>query len=34
MNELNALFTTAGITGLLALTLMEIMLGIDNVIKD
>lgn len=32
MNELNELFTTAGITGLLALTLMEIMLGIDNVI--
>ena len=32
MNELNELFTTAGLTGLLALTLMEIMLGIDNVI--
>jgi predicted tellurium resistance membrane protein TerC len=32
MNELNLLFTTTGITGLLALTLMEIMLGIDNVI--
>lgn len=32
MHELNELFTTAGITGLLALTLMEIMLGIDNVI--
>ncbi|WP_462218937.1 TerC family protein [Ferruginibacter sp.] len=32
MNELNELFTTAGITGLLALTLMEVMLGIDNVI--
>jgi predicted tellurium resistance membrane protein TerC len=32
MNEINELFTTAGITGLLALTLMEVMLGIDNVI--
>jgi len=32
MEELNQLFTTAGLTGLLALTLMEIMLGIDNVI--
>lgn len=32
MNELNELFTTTGITGLLALTLMEVMLGIDNVI--
>jgi predicted tellurium resistance membrane protein TerC len=32
MNELNELFTTGGLTGLLALTLMEIMLGIDNVI--
>lgn len=32
MNELPALFTTNGLTGLLALTLMEIMLGIDNVI--
>jgi len=32
MNELNELFTAAGISGLLALTLMEIMLGIDNVI--
>jgi predicted tellurium resistance membrane protein TerC len=32
MNELHELFTTAGITGLLALTLMEVMLGIDNVI--
>jgi predicted tellurium resistance membrane protein TerC len=32
MNELNELFTTNGLTGLLALTLMEIMLGIDNVI--
>ena len=32
MNELNELFTTSGLTGLLALTLMEIMLGIDNVI--
>ena len=32
MNELSALFTTNGLTGLLALTLMEIMLGIDNVI--
>jgi predicted tellurium resistance membrane protein TerC len=32
MSELNELFTAAGISGLLALTLMEIMLGIDNVI--
>ncbi len=32
MNELNELFTTSGLMGLLALTLMEIMLGIDNVI--
>lgn len=32
MNELSQLFTTGGLTGLLALTLMEIMLGIDNVI--
>jgi predicted tellurium resistance membrane protein TerC len=32
MEELNQLFTTSGLTGLLALTLMEIMLGIDNVI--
>ena len=32
MNELSQLFTTNGLTGLLALTLMEIMLGIDNVI--
>ena len=32
MNDLSQLFTTAGLTGLLALTLMEIMLGIDNVI--
>ncbi len=32
MDELSQLFTTDGITGLLALTLMEIMLGIDNVI--
>ena len=32
MEELHQLFTTAGLTGLLALTLMEIMLGIDNVI--
>lgn len=32
MDQLSQLFTTAGITGLLALTLMEIMLGIDNVI--
>jgi predicted tellurium resistance membrane protein TerC len=32
MNELSQLFTTQGLTGLLALTLMEIMLGIDNVI--
>jgi len=32
MNELTQLFTTEGLTGLLALTLMEIMLGIDNVI--
>ncbi len=32
MNELSELFTTNGLTGLLALTLMEIMLGIDNVI--
>ena len=32
MNELNELFTTSGLTGLLALTLMEIMLGLDNVI--
>jgi predicted tellurium resistance membrane protein TerC len=32
MNELAELFTTGGLTGLLALTLMEIMLGIDNVI--
>jgi predicted tellurium resistance membrane protein TerC len=30
--ELSQLFTTSGLTGLLALTLMEIMLGIDNVI--
>jgi predicted tellurium resistance membrane protein TerC len=29
---LNQIFTTAGLTGLLALTFMEIMLGIDNVI--
>ena len=32
MEELNQLFTTTGLAGLLALTLMEIMLGIDNVI--
>jgi len=32
MEELSQLLTTQGITGLLALTLMEIMLGIDNVI--
>ncbi len=32
MQELSRLFTTQGITGLLALTIMEIMLGIDNVI--
>jgi predicted tellurium resistance membrane protein TerC len=32
MEEVKQLFTTAGLTGLLALTLMEIMLGIDNVI--
>jgi predicted tellurium resistance membrane protein TerC len=32
MNELSQLFTTDGLTGLLALTLMEVMLGIDNVI--
>jgi len=32
MESFNQLFTTAGLTGLLALTLMEIMLGIDNVI--
>ena len=32
MNELSQLLTTNGLTGLLALTLMEIMLGIDNVI--
>ena len=32
MEELNQLFTTAGLTGLVALTLMEVMLGIDNVI--
>ncbi len=32
MGELSQLFTTQGIIGLLALTLMEIMLGIDNVI--
>ncbi len=32
MEQLNQLFTTEGLTGLLALTLMEIMLGIDNVI--
>jgi predicted tellurium resistance membrane protein TerC len=32
MKELSQLFTAQGITGLLALTLMEIMLGIDNVI--
>lgn len=32
MGELTQLFTTQGLTGLLALTLMEIMLGIDNVI--
>lgn len=32
MHELNELFTTGGLAGLLALTLMEIMLGIDNVI--
>ena len=32
MEELRILFTTQGITGLLALTLMEIMLGIDNII--
>ena len=29
---MNELLTTAGITGLIALTFMEIMLGIDNVI--
>ncbi len=29
---MNELFTTAGIMGLLALTFMEVMLGIDNVI--
>jgi predicted tellurium resistance membrane protein TerC len=29
---MNEIFTTAGITGLIALTFMEIMLGIDNVI--
>jgi predicted tellurium resistance membrane protein TerC len=32
MDQLSQLFTTQGITGLVALTLMEIMLGIDNVI--
>lgn len=32
MEQLSQLFTTQGITGLLALTLMEIMLGIDNII--
>ncbi|MBS1510768.1 MAG: TerC family protein [Bacteroidetes bacterium] len=32
MKELQELFTTTGLSGLLALTLMEIMLGIDNVI--
>jgi predicted tellurium resistance membrane protein TerC len=32
MNEFSQLFTASGLTGLLALTLMEIMLGIDNVI--
>jgi predicted tellurium resistance membrane protein TerC len=32
MGEIQQLFTTQGITGLLALTLMEIMLGIDNII--
>lgn len=32
MNELSELFTANGLLGLLALTLMEIMLGIDNVI--
>jgi predicted tellurium resistance membrane protein TerC len=32
MDELSQLFTTNGLMGLLALTLMEIMLGIDNVI--
>ncbi len=32
MGDFGQLFTTAGLTGLLALTLMEIMLGIDNVI--
>jgi len=32
MEQLNQLFTTSGLMGLLALTLMEIMLGIDNVI--
>ena len=32
MNELSQLLTTDGISGLIALTLMEIMLGIDNVI--
>jgi predicted tellurium resistance membrane protein TerC len=32
MNEVSQLLTTNGLTGLLALTLMEIMLGIDNVI--
>ena len=32
MDELSQLLTTNGLTGLLALTLMEIMLGIDNVI--
>ncbi len=32
MENFSQLFTTSGLTGLLALTLMEIMLGIDNVI--
>jgi predicted tellurium resistance membrane protein TerC len=32
MEEVKLLFTTSGLSGLLALTLMEIMLGIDNVI--
>ncbi|MFN8244293.1 MAG: TerC family protein [Ferruginibacter sp.] len=32
MEELSQLFTVQGISGLLALTLMEVMLGIDNVI--
>ncbi len=32
MEEIKQLLTTAGLSGLLALTLMEIMLGIDNVI--